>query len=984
MRAIASAVLTLVATFLLASCATAPHAPDGVVRGELDTREYRYVELPNRLRVMLVSDPQTDKSAASLRVQAGSGDDPADRQGLAHFLEHMLFLGTAKYPDSAEYQDFINAHGGSHNAYTSVDHTHYFFDIEPGSLEPALDRFAQFFVAPLFTPEYVQREANAVDSEYRMGLKDDARREYDVLRELVQPGHPLGKLAVGNLQTLRPTEGDIRADLLAFHRRHYSANLMTLVVLGKQPLDELEAMVRPRFMPIEDRDAKALSTVPELFAPGQLPLEVRIRPEKETRELAMLFPVPSSRERPAAKPLDYIGNLLGHEGPGGLLSVLKARGLAEGLGAGAGFDLFGQDAFQITVQLTEQGLAERDTVVAMVFRAIAELRAAGIDDWRYREQAELGELGFRFREKGSASASVIGIANGLADYPVADVLRGAYLYADYDAALIGSYLDRLTPDNLLLTVTDHGVETDRQSRWFGTPYATRPLEAAALAAAASRAAPPVLPAPNVFIPDRVATKPIAAGANTVPVSLADEPGYRLWHLQDAEFPGPKASLRVSVLSARASATPREAALASLFATLVRDDLNEFAYPATLAGLQYGVSPSSRGLSIELAGYDQRMGILLEKILHSLRRETFPVERFESLKTEVLRELGNSTRDRPYSQLLDYLGNTLVRGRYLDADLRTALSGLTPADLAAFVRDIHSGASVEVLAHGNLLPEEALALGAKARDALRSAQIAPVPALEILALPEGNSVERVRVAHPDSALLMYLQGGASDVAERARVALAGQILGPGFFNELRTERQLGYVVFAQPYPLARVPGLLLGAQSPVAGPVTLAKEFRAWLDRQDQGLERMSDADFAIQRDALAARLREKPKSLGEKTERLWSDIALGSYGFDDREQVARAVESVSKADWIAYFRKSLAAQGVPALLVYSTGEAHEATEKGLPPGRTVDADGRWKAGAKYYRFEWARPVQDPARALHSALPQPPAGHAHAEQDGADR
>ena len=119
---------------LLCACAATPQRSEAPVKGAQDTRDYRYLELPNRLRVMLVSDPATDKAAASMHVRAGSGNDPVSRQGLAHFLEHMLFLGTAKYPDPGEYQEFISAHGGAHNAYTSVDHTNYFFDIEPGSL----------------------------------------------------------------------------------------------------------------------------------------------------------------------------------------------------------------------------------------------------------------------------------------------------------------------------------------------------------------------------------------------------------------------------------------------------------------------------------------------------------------------------------------------------------------------------------------------------------------------------------------------------------------------------------------------------------------------------------------------------------------------------------------------------------------------------------------------------------------------------------
>ena len=80
----------------------------------------------------------------------GSGDNPPGRGGLAHFLEHMLFLGTDKYPDPAEYEEYITEHGGSRNAYTSLEITNYFFDVNAAHLPEALDRFAQFFIAPRF------------------------------------------------------------------------------------------------------------------------------------------------------------------------------------------------------------------------------------------------------------------------------------------------------------------------------------------------------------------------------------------------------------------------------------------------------------------------------------------------------------------------------------------------------------------------------------------------------------------------------------------------------------------------------------------------------------------------------------------------------------------------------------------------------------------------------------------------------------------
>ncbi|WP_429195791.1 insulinase family protein, partial [Aeromonas veronii] len=97
-----------------------------------DHRQYHFLELANRLRVLLICDPDTDKSAASLAVNTGHFDDPADRQGMAHFLEHMLFLGTCTYPKPGEYQQFMSRHGGSNNAWTGTEFTNFFFEIDNG------------------------------------------------------------------------------------------------------------------------------------------------------------------------------------------------------------------------------------------------------------------------------------------------------------------------------------------------------------------------------------------------------------------------------------------------------------------------------------------------------------------------------------------------------------------------------------------------------------------------------------------------------------------------------------------------------------------------------------------------------------------------------------------------------------------------------------------------------------------------------------
>ena len=88
-----------------------------------DKRNYRYLKLANKLRCLLIEDTETQKAAATLYVKSGSLNDPKGVDGLAHFCEHMLFLGTKKYPEENHYARFIKQHGGSKNASTSEDYT---------------------------------------------------------------------------------------------------------------------------------------------------------------------------------------------------------------------------------------------------------------------------------------------------------------------------------------------------------------------------------------------------------------------------------------------------------------------------------------------------------------------------------------------------------------------------------------------------------------------------------------------------------------------------------------------------------------------------------------------------------------------------------------------------------------------------------------------------------------------------------------------
>lgn len=183
------------------------------------------------------SDPTTDKSAASLDVRVGHLSDPDKFPGLAHFLEHMLFMGTEKYPDENEYNTFLSSHGGGSNAYTDTEDTNYYFDVLADHFEGAIDRFAQFFVSPLFTPSATERELKAVDSENSKNKQNDFWRSFQLMKSLAREDHPFHKFGTGNSDTIKDceeTRESVRDALLKFHKAFYSADVMKLVMVGKE------------------------------------------------------------------------------------------------------------------------------------------------------------------------------------------------------------------------------------------------------------------------------------------------------------------------------------------------------------------------------------------------------------------------------------------------------------------------------------------------------------------------------------------------------------------------------------------------------------------------------------------------------------------------------------------------------------------------------------------------------------------------------
>lgn len=428
-----------------------------------DPNTYRLLRLSNGIEVLLAasSDDRKQKAACAVSVQVGSFSDPRGKcEGLAHYCEHMLFLGSQKYPGEAMFEEFLSENGGYSNAFTECEHTCYYFEVNRKALHPALDMFAHLLHDPLFTEDSSARELEAIESEFQQKKHSDGTRTETLFSTMARSDHPWTLFGWGNLQSLRDEPASkgitLHSQLRAFYEEHYKPSRMRLCVFGVETLDALQEAVGQSFSPIPacpgvgDLDF-AVCGLP--FAPGQLPRLLRVRPIKDTHSLTLSWQLPPSLAHYISKPGGYISHLLGDEGRGSVLSFLKDEGLATELSAGSGGDGFSNssnsEVFSVEVALTELGMQQWPAVASAVFQYLKVLRdyGEGLPAWPHEEQKLVAQMSFRFQQEKDPCDLVQQLSERmlpLKQHRPEHLLVGPWLHEGLEVALIRSILNQLT------------------------------------------------------------------------------------------------------------------------------------------------------------------------------------------------------------------------------------------------------------------------------------------------------------------------------------------------------------------------------------------------------------------------------------------------------------------------------------------------------------------------------------------------------------
>ena len=891
---------------------------DGVLqrRADFDKKTYRALTLKNQLRVLLVRDPDASRCAASMDVFVGSYNDPADMQGMAHYLEHVLFMGTKKYPKLGEYHTFMNNNQGMANAFTAGEDTNYMFQVNEDAFSEGLDRFAWFFIEPTFDAGNLDKEKNAVNSEYDKNIKNDYWRKNALIGQLARKGHPLHRFTIGNLETLKKVS---REDVLRFYKKYYSANTMTLAVYCRNSLDDMEKDVRRSFAAIPNRKLSEPAYDKRVFARKDLPRLVSFKPVKNKSELTYVFPLPGAWPFVKSKPVDVLAWFIGREGSGSLFSVLKEEGLITKLSAWPNRDS-AWTLLMVNMELTPKGEKNPQKIGDLFFSYMNRIRENGYKKHVFEFIKSMREIDFVFAPPQMPMRAAIGLSMGMRRFPPLLVQARQTLVETWGPKDFSAFIDLVVPENLTALLQSPSVKTDRKEKYFGIEYAVKPLGSWQVERWRKMKPDPrfAYPQKNPMVPDNLQV--MDNDKAKVPYKILDDKQGEIWFQQDHVFRSPRAKVSWLLLTPEGNRDGRSVVASELWVRLLMDSLSAWRDMLTDAGIRVNLARRDRGLMVDLSGYSQRLPRVIREIQQKVLAFRPEKSRFADLKTALQKEYKNIELKDSYRLALENMGIAEDMDRMHYADYRQAVDGLTFADLQAFGKRYLARTALQGLAYGNLSKDDVLPAFTSIF-AGKGPGLLPRkdwPRTRFTRFPAGSPAALLMPSHTNNnAWTRKVQFGPRTPETEAVVRLLGDYMRPQFFSDLRDKQQLGYIVSAGASNRRAVAGIYYLIQSQQYGAGELARRADRWTADRLAGLDKeLDEAKFAGLKKALISSLQQRDDDMDDRFGRLRTEALYLNGDFNYRKKLIAALEKINKKDFIKQVRAAFAAPGISSFSVY--------------------------------------------------------------------
>ncbi|CNE85834.1 protease III [Yersinia nurmii] len=905
-------------------------------KSQHDQRKYQAIKLANGMTVLLVSDQDAPKSLAALALPVGTLEDPNNQLGLAHYLEHMVLMGSKRFPEPGNLSEFLKKHGGSHNASTASYRTAFYLEVENDALAPAVERLADAIAEPLLDPINADRERNAVNAELTMARSRDGMRIGQVNAETLNPAHPSARFSGGNLETLKDKpDGKLHDELLDFYKRYYSANLMVGVIYSNQPLDQLAQLAADTFGRIPNHDAKVPPITVPVVTAEQTGIIIHYVPAQPRKQLKVDFRIDNNSAEFRSKTDTYISYLIGNRSKNTLSDWLQKQGLADSINAGADpmVDRNG-GVFSISVSLTDKGLAQRDLVVAAIFEYLKMLGKEGINKSYFDEIAHVLNLDFRYPSITRDMDYIEWLVDMMLRVPVEHTLDAPYLADRFAPKAIAARLAEMTPENARIWYISPNEPHNKTAYFVEAPYQVNKITPQQLKEWQNleQKVALSLPSLNPYIPDDFSLVKVDK-TMTRPEKIVDQPGLRVFYMPSQYFADePKADISLAFRNQHALDDARHQVLFALTDYLASLSLDQLSYQASIGGISFSTGPSN-GLYVNANGFTQRLPQLLTSLVTGYSSFTPTEDQLTQAKSWYREQLAIADKGKAFELAIQPI-KMLSRVPYTERSERSQLlDTITVQEVIAYRDRLLKESAVEILAIGNMAPKQVSELAETLKKQLGCIGTNWWVGEDVIVdKTQLANLQRVGSSTDAALAAVYIPTGYNEIKSMAYSNLLGQIIQPWFYDRLRTEEQLGYAVFAFPMSVGRQWGIGFLLQSNSKQPKYLYQRYLAFYPQAEKRLRDMKPADFEQYKQGLINQLLQRPQTLGEEASRLSNDFSRNNFAFDTRDNLIAQVRQINNAELADYFQQAVIKPQGLALLSQVKGNGKDAGSYAAPKG----------------------------------------------------
>ncbi len=753
------------------------------------------IRLKNGLVAYLVSDPTFSESAAALSVRAGTWDDPKEFPGMAHFVEHLLFLGTKAYPSEMEYSQYVQERGGDSNAATFYDRTVYGFSIPHKGFEGALDRLSHFFVDPLFTSSAIEREIHAVDHEFEDAIEDDSIRAWRVLKETGSSTHPNRRFSCGNLSSLK---GISSQDVRSWYQKYYQPEQMRLAVFSSLPLSKLARLVSRCFSKIPS-ECQALQerglqdkTLTSDQQRGHL---IYITPSFKNRSLLLIWEVPKILSD-ANGAMELLEMAFDHPGENSLDFQLREQGLiteahAEYVKLEASHALF-----MFELSLTERGIEQSELVIEKCFAALHRIAELDVPDYLLEHAAHLQHRQLEDLYSEPLFTGVMEIAGDLLDEEISTYPQKKYSLSfsslESIKALLGYFRAHNAVYMMIASPEETGVRPTAMERWMGTKYIVREISEDRLALwenvepDASIGWIPIEYCEEIEEEDEESLEEDSSAS----VLVVETPLANIHLIQSASSEGRVHAL-FDVSSCVAGAHIAAAASFHLIGLGLEEVLQKITWPEEL---DWSLEIKSGKIHLFLSAPLESAAEHFASFFTVLKGLSFDQNDFECFKQECIHRYQGDPEPLEYAHSLQ---QSLFGTRTpTEMEIYQYIPLLSYEDFADFQSQYLDVLRIEGAFLGDLDPQVAVSLWQKVEQGLGSKVRSEESAQTRCALPDLPCSHYLlqKTHRKGNALLLMIDAGSSSLDNWAVQKTLSSLLAQEFFEELRTRQQVAYKLY----------------------------------------------------------------------------------------------------------------------------------------------------------------------------------------------